>query len=240
MNAWVFVELGGSSAQTAQCDDVGRWWFTLGVVLVPGRPVALACPGVIRNGRVLYATHLGWPDVADPTAELAVERVPVVMNDAVAAALGESVLRTGASPTLDLIYLGLGTGVGDAYVRNGVVQDLDLGHILIGGATYCEGCRAVGWLNGHLAARYLPTPLTQADQRYVASTLARALHARAVDAQTLVVLGGGIARRHPTIVPMLADHIPNPVATTAAPVEAKSAAYAGLAYVVQQQERNWA
>jgi predicted NBD/HSP70 family sugar kinase len=234
MNRWLFIELGGASSQTAQCDQEGRWWFTPGVVQAPGRPIALACPGVIRKGRVLYATNLGWSDVADPAAELGVDRVPVLMNDAVAAALGEAVLRTQATVMPDLFYIGLGTGVGSAYVANGIAQDLDLGHMRVGGTTYCEGCRAVGCLNSHLAARYLPTPLIEADQRRVASTLARALHDRAVDTQPLVVLGGGIARRYPAIATILADYIPNFVANTAAPKEAKSAAYAGLAHVAAQ------
>lgn len=236
MHGWLFVELGGSSAQTAQRDETGRWWFTPGVMHAPNRPLALACPGVIRDGHVLYATNLGWPDQADPAAELGVDHVPVVLNDAVAAALGESVLRSDGGALGNLIYVALGTGVGSADVSNGVAKDLDLGHMHIGGTTYCAGCRTVGCLNSHLAAQYLPTPLTVTDQGHVARTLAQALKLRAVDTKTLVVLGGGIARRYPAIAPFLADHIPNPVANTAAPAQAKSAAYAGLAYAVEHQE----
>ena len=217
MDEWLFIELGGTSSQTAQSDQEGRWWFTPGVAQARGRPVALACPGVIRDDRVLYATNLGWPDVANPATELGFDRVPVLMNDAVAAALGESVLRAEADALPDLIFLALGTGVGSAYVHNGVAQDLDLGHMHVGGTTYCEGCRAVGCLNSLLAAEYLPTPLAEADQRGVAFTLAWALHARAVDTHTLVVLGGGIIRRYPMIATILADQLPHPVANTLAP-----------------------
>ena len=72
---WLLVELGGSSAQTVQCDRYGRCWFTPGLVHESGRPVALACPGLIRDSRVLYATNLGWPDDANPALELGLEGV---------------------------------------------------------------------------------------------------------------------------------------------------------------------
>jgi hypothetical protein len=122
---WLFIELGGSSAQTAQRDSRGHFRFSAGIVREPGRPVALACPGLIRDGRVLYATNLGWPDDADPAHELGFESVAILENDARAAGLGESILRSGETPELDLIYINLGTGVGDALVVNGVVSHLD-------------------------------------------------------------------------------------------------------------------
>src|SRR5262245_36711930 len=69
---WLFFELGGTTSQTAHQDTDRRFWFTSGVVPPRGRPVALACPGLIRNGRVLYATNLGWPADADPKQELGI------------------------------------------------------------------------------------------------------------------------------------------------------------------------
>jgi len=55
---------------------------------------------------------LGWPDDADPAHELGLEGVAILENDARAAGLGESILRSGETPALDLIYINLGTGVG--------------------------------------------------------------------------------------------------------------------------------
>jgi len=214
-----------------QRDAAGRFWFTPGLIHEPGRPIALACPGLIRDGRVLYATNLGWPDDADPAHELGVERIAIVENDAVAAGLGESVLRSGARSPIDLLYVTLGTGVGSARVVGGVASDLDLGHRYVGGDVYCTGCRNVGCVNAYLCAPHLPAALGADDQAFVARTLARALRAMAVDERLPLVLGGGIPRRYPAIATLLNDLIPNPTERTAAPAEAKSAAYAGLQYL---------
>jgi len=237
---WLLVELGGSSTQTVQRDAAGRFWFTPGLARAPGRPIALACPGLIRDGRVLYATNLGWPDDADPAHELGVERIAIVENDAVAAGLGEAVLRSGAWPPIDLLYVTLGTGVGSARVIDGVASDLDLGHRHVGGDVYCTGCRAVGCVNAYLCAQHLPAALSAADQAFVARTLAGALRDMAVDERLPLVLGGGIPRRYPAIVTLLADLIPNPTERTAAPAEAKSAAYAGLEYLTRRHEHETA
>jgi hypothetical protein len=233
VGSWLFIELGGSSTQTVQRDARGRFWFSPGVVREPGRPVALACPGLIRDRHVLYATNLGWPDNADPAHELGLESVAILENDARAAGLGESILRSGETPTLDLIYINLGTGVGDAQVVNGVVSHLDLAHHHVGGTLYCTGCRGVGCLNAYLCSQNLPSVLTAEDCAFVARTLASALKDMSVDERMLLVLGGGITRRYPAIVTMLDDLIPNPTQLTAAPAEAKSAAYIGLEYLVR-------
>ena len=232
---WLFVEVGGSSIQTAQRDPAGRFWFTPGLVRDPGRPIALACPGLIRDGRVLYATNLGWPDEAEPGRELGVGGIGLVVNDAEAAAVGESVLRAGDAPTLDLLYVTLGTGVGSARVCDGAASYLDLAHRHVGGTNYCAGCRSVGCLNSLLESRRLPHRLTDGDQAFVAQALAAALAALAPGEGVPLVLGGGIARRYPAIAALLDRLVPNPTALTRAPAEAKSAAYAGLDYLARQR-----
>ena len=68
----------------------GRFWCTPGVVRDPGRHVALAYPGLLREGRVRSATDL-----------LGVETVALLENDARAA--------LGAAPAVDLAYINLGT-----------------------------------------------------------------------------------------------------------------------------------
>jgi predicted NBD/HSP70 family sugar kinase len=183
------VEVGGSSAQSARRDASGRFWFTPGVVREPGRAIALACPGIVRDGRILYATNLGWPDEADPGRELGLDSVRLVVNDAVAAALGESVLRGGNSRALNLVYVSLGTGVGGAQVVNGVPSNLDLNHRYVGGTTYCAGCRGRGCLKSMLCSQSLPGWLTREDQAFVAQTLVSALEGLAAGGRTLLVLG---------------------------------------------------
>lgn len=237
MYPWLFVELGGSSAQTAQRDTDGRFWFTPGVVRDPARPVALACPGIIRDRRVLYATNLGWPDDADPANELGVRQLSIVMNDAEAAALGEAVLRSGNAPSLDLVYVTLGTSLGIARVAGGVPIDPDVAHYQVGGDNYCTGCRNSGCLNSLLCSQNLPSDLTMEDQDFVAQTLASALREVGLAEEPLVVVAGGMARRYPAIVSFVDGLLPNAVERAAAPDEAKSAAYAGLHYRATNQTK---
>jgi predicted NBD/HSP70 family sugar kinase len=235
--SWLLIELGGSSAQSIQQDGDGRFWFTSGVVPPGGRSTALACPGVIRDNRVLYATNLGWPEEADPKHELGIPTIKIVVNDAVAAALGESVLRSDAGVRPDLIYLSLGTGVGSAAVQDGIAYDFDIGHLPMGGAQYCEGCQSRGCLNSLLAAKHLPQLLTEQDYTFVARQLATALYTKgAIDDTQRIVLGGGIVRRHPGMKDQLARLIAHPISLTLAPPETKSAAYAGLAYLAQHYD----
>ncbi len=235
MQEWLFIEMGGSWTQTAQRDSSGRFWFTPGLVRETSPPIALACPGLIQNGYVLYATSLGWPDHADPRKELGLENVRFVENDGIAAALGESILRSKTAPERDLFYISLGTGVGSAQVLGGVASDLDLGHRFIGGTTYCTACRSVGCLNASLSSSSLPTPLAEHDQVFVARTLARAFQSMSLNEQLPLVLGGGMVRQYPGIVSLLKEQIANPVEMTAAPRLAKSAAYVGLEYLSHLQ-----
>lgn len=231
MREWVFVELGGSSAQSTGVRD-GAWVFTDGVTRRAGVRYALAVPGVIRAPKVLYATNLGWPDVADPAHELALGPVEVLENDAVAAALGESVLRAdGTCP--DLLYVALGTGVGTALVRNGRAADADMGHIPVGGNAFCASCRAHGCLNSVVEARQLSHPVTGDEVATVVSALLRALdglRARG-PVPSLLVLSGGIVVSTPMIPARLAERTRFTIEPSRAASGAKSAAYAGLSHL---------
>ncbi len=231
MNSIAFVELGGSSSQTCIRDASGFYWFSSGVICELGQPVALACPGIVSDGKVLWAGNVGWPDTADPARELGIADLRLVVNDAVAAALGESILRSDGNPSSEIIYVSLGTGVGSAIVRDGSASDIDLGHRFVGGSNFCNGCRSVGCLNSELSAQYLPTWLCEADQMFVAEKLHQALRHIRVSAILPIVLGGGITRRYPGIAFMLDALVPNAVEVSRAPSEAKSAAYRGLDYL---------
>jgi hypothetical protein len=232
---WCYIEVGGSGSQTAVRGPSGDFAFSAGVAPIPGRQIALACPGVVAGGRVRYATNLGWPADADPGLALGIGPIALVANDAVAAALGESALRAGDAPAVALRYVALGTGVGSARVDGGVARDLDLGHRPMGGTRRCAGCGAVGCLDTLLAARWLPPMLGPDDLACIARTLAAALRATEHGTGTPLVLGGGIARRYPMLVALLAARRPYPVWPSRAPAAAKSAAYAGLEVLARRR-----
>ncbi|GAA2798290.1 ROK family protein [Saccharopolyspora taberi] len=241
MPRWVFVEIGGSSAQSS-VEAQGGFQFSDGVRREPGARYALAVPGVIRPPEVLYASNLGWPDVADPAHELDLHPIGVLVNDAVAAGLGEAVLRSGegAQPP-DLLYTALGTGVGTALVRNGSAVDADMGHIPVGGRNFCEGCRSHGCLNSTIEAKRLSYPVTAEEVDFVVSMLLEALEGMRARGPlpSLLVLAGGITRSTPELIDRLAARtVPDlTVEPTAAAREAKSAAYAGLSRLAHEADR---
>ncbi|WP_062215925.1 ROK family protein [Streptomyces sp. NBRC 109706] len=188
-------------------------------------------PGLVIDGRVWGATQLGWDDVA-AWRELGYRRPPAVsMNDAHAAALGEWLLRDERPAAL--LYAGIGTGLGGALVVGGrVVTSFDLSHRTGFGDGVCHGCRRRGCLNAGVGGEYLPRRLLPADRRRIVRLLASAIAGVAeLPPETVVVLAGGLVRRtHPELVPALRAALRGafPVVASAAPPEAKSAAYAGV------------
>jgi len=85
--------------------------------------IGISVPGPtdIENGRLLYAPHLGWRDVA--VAEMLRTKVPVLVeNNATAAAVYEAQRRRGRSVNRtsgDFVLVRAGTGIGVGLVREG-------------------------------------------------------------------------------------------------------------------------
>ena len=218
------VEVGASSCQSTIVDgDVLR--RIDGVDVPPGRPLLLAVPGLIAGRRVIAASNLDWYDV-DPVEKLGLSgEAALLLGDAEAAALGEYALRDAAS---DLLYVGLGTGVGGAVVRDGVVVDNLLGHLTGFGDVPCR-CSQIGCLETVAGGWALPRPLSDEHLVSIASAVAIAIRAEPRADVGLVVIAGGITARHPALVQMIATHLPDRrVEPTAAPTDAKSASAWGL------------
>jgi glucokinase len=219
------VEVGASSLQTALVDDWGALRFRDGLDLPSGVPVLVASPGLVRGTRVVAASNLGWFDVPVAEALGITSPVELLRNDAEAAALGERALRAGKP---ELVYVGLGTGVGGAAVSaDGVTGNL-FGHAPGFGARTCV-CTARGCLETVAAGWAMNEPATRRELAEAAIAIARAIRVELIASQQLVVVGGGIARRHPKLVELIAAALPDrTVEPTAAPREAKSAAAWGL------------
>lgn len=223
------IEVGGGGVETVVLGGPEPVVLQ-GAAPPDGLPVLMAVPGLIEGDRVLAASNLDWWNV-DPAAQLGVDRsATLLLNDAEAAALGESALRDGA----DLVYVGLGTGVGGAVVRDEVVVGANLfGH---GGAfsdTACP-CGLTGCLETVAAGWALPDPLPAENLPGVAAAVATAVRddplAASGPAGGLVVVAGGMSRRHPDLVAAIARALPErAVEPSAAPGGVKSAAAWGLA-----------
>lgn len=219
------IEVGGGSTQTVVLSAAAPLVLA-GAVPPPGLPVLLAVPGLIAGDRVLAASNLGWWDV-DPAEQLGLDRpAALLLNDAEAAALGESALRDG----IDLVFVGLGTGVGGAVVRDCTVVGTNLlGHGGSFGDIRCR-CGLTGCLETVAAGWALPDPLPDSDLPAVAAAVAQAVQDQPLAACRLVVIAGGLARRHPALVDAVALALPDRVVeASGAPAQVKSAAAWGLA-----------
>lgn len=224
------VEVGGGSIETVVLGGA-RPVVLDGARPPAGLPLLMAVPGLIDGLRVLAASNLGWLDV-DPAQQLGLPApAALVLNDAEAAALGESALRGGAA----LTYVGLGTGVGGAVVADGVVVAANLlGH---GGSFSDRGCPCgrTGCLETVAAGWALPDPLPAELVPAVARAVATAVRDEPLATSPLVVVTGGLARRHPALVAALAGELAErTVEPSAAPDGVKSAAAWGLALAYEQ------
>ena len=205
------VEVGGSSTQTVLFPDAV---IVDGAQQPDGAALAIAVPGLLEGSRVRAASNLGWYDV-DPVEELGLRGPAVVVcNDAEAAALGEAALRDCDA----LVYVGLGTGIGGALVRDGAVVASNLfGHDTGFGSALCR-CGKRGCLETVAAGWALPTPLGDDEVARVADAVLRAVDGH----EGPLVVGGGLARAYPRLVERMDAE------GSLAPAGAKSAAAWGL------------
>ena len=222
------VEVGGSGVQTVLLPRSGDDFDILaGAHHAQGSTLLVASPGLVADGRVVAALHLGWVDV-DPALQLGLPgSASLLLNDAEAAVLGESALRGG----VDVVRVGLGTGVGAAVVRGSVTTANLLAHRteLTFGAETCR-CRAVGCLETVAGGWALPAQISPAELTRLVVSVARALDAEPLTSDVAtVVLTGGLVGTHPELIGRLADLLPGrSVEPSAAPAGVKSAAAWGL------------
>jgi polyphosphate glucokinase len=84
--------------------------------------LSIGCPGPVANGKVirpLVNLGPGWPDF---DFEAAFGKPVRLVNDAVMQAIGS--YRGGT-----MLFLGLGTGLGNTMIVNGTVVPMELGHL---------------------------------------------------------------------------------------------------------------
>ena len=230
------IEVGASSVETVLFESVTVVCQQPGVVAPQGQPLLIAVPGLVADNRVVSAANLGWYDV-DPAHQLGLlEPAALVCNDAEAAALGESALRPGQP---NLVFIGLGTGVGGAVVIDGVARANLFAHGGAFGDRDC-GCGRIGCLETVAGGWALPTRLSEKHLLDLAAALATAVDNEPAATPSLVVLAGGLTAAYPALIALLGAALPaRHVVPTAAPAT-KSAAAWGLLFLhnAQQQRRS--
>ena len=220
--------MGGSGRQIVVFHEDGSWRAGRESDLDSGADIAVAVPGEIAGGRIVRAVNLDLAD-ADPAEALSLPRRPaLLLNDAEAAALGESVLA-GGDTLRPLTLVSLGTGVGGATVGpDGEIVANLFGHSGRHSDAVCT-CGRRGCLETVAAGWALPTPLVIGDIVRAASAIARAVAEEPAVKSRLLVVAGGIAAAHPGVVDAIAAQLPKlTVRRSHAPAGLKSAAAFGL------------
>lgn len=221
------VEVGASGVETVVLAASAVVHRGSGVVAEPGQPLLIAVPGLVRGTRVLAASNLGWYDV-DPAEQLGLTGpADVVCNDAEAAALGESALRSGHP---DLVFVGLGTGVGGAVVKQGIAEANLFAH----GGSFSDrdcACGRVGCLETVAGGWALPPHLTESHLLDIACAVGRAVNDDPRATPRLLVLAGGLTTAYPAVVGLLAAALPERLVVATAAPGTKSAAAWGLQYL---------
>jgi predicted NBD/HSP70 family sugar kinase len=225
------VEVGGGGVETVLLGEDGSAARHPGLAVPDGVPLLIAVPGLVVDGRVLAASNLGWYDV-DPAERLGLAGpAAVVCNDAEAAALGESALRPGHP---DLVFLGLGTGVGGAVVTDGTATANLFAHMRGFSDRPCT-CGRTGCLETVAAGWALPDPLDASHLPDIAGALARAVEAEPLAVPELVVVSGGITAAHPELLALLGAALPDRTVAGTAARGTKSAAAWGLRHLLHSR-----
>jgi len=176
----------------------------------PGN-VGCTFPAVVRRGIVESAANVdrAWVgvDVASVLAKRT-DRHVVVLNDADAAGLAEVRFGAGASVEGVVVMVTLGTGIGTAvFVDGRLVPNTELGHIIVDGVD-AETMAASRWRDEH--------GLTWEEWgERVNRYLARLEQLIWPD---LIIIGGGVSRRHKKFFPYL------DISTPVVPAELRNSA----------------
>ena len=159
-------------------------------------PVGVTVPGIVRHGVVLSAANIddSWIDCdADELFSQALRREVHVVNDADAAGLAEATYGAARGRSGLVIVTTLGTGIGSAFVHDGVlVPNSELGHLEI---------------EGHVAEHRAANSARERDDLSMTSWAERlTVFYRTVEhlfSPDLIVVGGGVSKRSEEFLPLI-------------------------------------
>ncbi|GAA1349262.1 polyphosphate--glucose phosphotransferase [Falsarthrobacter nasiphocae] len=170
--------------------------------LDPNTPVGVCFPAIIKNGVALSAANIdkSWigTDV-DALFTKQLGREVSVFNDADAAGVAEAAYGAGVGVSGTVLVITLGTGIGSAFIHNGVlVPNAELGHLEIDGHDAETQASAAARERIDMPFReYAETRL----QRYFS-------HVEFLFSPELFIVGGGISKRADEFLPYLSLRTP--------------------------------
>lgn len=166
-----------------------------------GVPVGVCFPAIVRHGRTMSAANVSkrWIGLeAEALFEKALRRDIHFVNDADAAGVAEA--RFGAARGVDglVIMTTLGTGIGSAFLYDGVlIPNTELGHLEIKGE------------DAERRASFAAKERDELDWQKWAKRLQRFYrHVEFLFSPELFVVGGGVSKSHEEFLPLLTLETP--------------------------------
>lgn len=160
-------------------------------------PVGITLPSVIRGQVALTAANIdeSWicTDVRELFARHLGEREVTVLNDADAAGIAEASFGDAAAREGAAILLTLGTGIGSAFLVDGVLfPNTELGHLLVDGEEAEHLAAAAVKENEELTWKKWTKRLNLVLREY-----------ERLFFPGVFIIGGGISRKHEKWIPLL-------------------------------------
>ena len=194
----------------------------------PSMPVGVTFPAVIQNGVALTAANVDDAWIGTDVDALFTERTGhdvFVVNDADAAGIAEMEFGAGRGRRGVVVVATLGTGVGSAlFVDGTLVPNTELGHLLLHGDSaekhMADSARVREDLDWKAWAGRL--------QEYFA-------HVEFLFSPTLIIVGGGVSKKHEKFLPLL--DLKAPIVPAKLRNEAGIAGAAALAHRAEQHQQ---
>lgn len=160
-------------------------------------PVGITLPSVIRGQVALTAANIdeSWigTDVHELFARHLGAREVAVLNDADAAGIAEATFGNTAAREGAVILLTLGTGIGSAFLVDGVLfPNTELGHLIVDGEEAEHRASAAVKENEDLSWKKWAKQLNRVLREY-----------ERLFFPGMFIIGGGISRKHEKWIPLL-------------------------------------
>lgn len=164
-------------------------------------PVGCTYPGVVEGGKVLTAANVDSAWIGVDAGKLMSEATgcpTTVINDADAAGLAEIAFGSGRASRGVVLLLTLGTGVGSALFTNGeLVPNTELGHL---------------FFQGGPAEKYVSDATRTAEElaweEWASRLNAYLGYLEILFWPELIILGGGVSKRHEDFIGLLTTRAP--------------------------------
>jgi len=162
-------------------------------------PIGCTFPAIVQQGVTLSAANVDKSWINAPAEQIltkAVGQRVYVLNDADAAGLAEAAFGAAKGKPGTVIVITLGTGIGSALIHQGqLVPNSELGHLI--------------FPQNDIAEHYCSAKVKEADddamkwKEYAARLNKYLLHLQLLFSPSLIVIGGGISKKHEKFIPRL-------------------------------------